>query len=65
MGGRRRARRRPRDARRVLAVARRRGIRAAALLAVDARAGDERIDAEAIADAGMRLGRAALAGARA
>jgi uridine phosphorylase len=43
----------------VLAVARRRGIRAAALLAVVAR-GDERLDAEAIADAGVRLGRAAL-----
>jgi uridine phosphorylase len=43
----------------VLAVARRRGIRAAALLAVVAR-GDERLDAEAIADAGVRLGRAAV-----
>jgi uridine phosphorylase len=43
----------------VLAVARRRGIRAAALLAVVAR-GDERLDADAIADAGLRLGRAAL-----
>ena len=40
--------------------ARRRGIRAAALLAVAAR-GDERLDAEAIAEAGLRLGRAALA----
>jgi uridine phosphorylase len=44
----------------VLAVARRRGIRAAAILAVVAR-GDERLDAEAVADAGVRLGRAALA----
>jgi uridine phosphorylase len=43
----------------VLAVARRRGIRAAVLLAVTAR-GEERLDAEAIADAGLRLGRAAL-----
>jgi uridine phosphorylase len=43
----------------VLAVARRRGIRAAAVLAVVAR-GDERLGAEAIADAGVRLGRAAL-----
>jgi uridine phosphorylase len=43
----------------ILAVARRRGIRAAALLAVVAR-GDERLDAEAIADAGLRLGRAAV-----
>jgi len=43
----------------VLAVGRRRGIRAAALLAVVAR-GDERLNAEAIADAGVRLGRAAL-----
>jgi uridine phosphorylase len=43
----------------VLAVARRRRVRAAALLAVVAR-GDERLDAEAIADAGVRLGRAAL-----
>jgi uridine phosphorylase len=43
----------------VLAVARRRGIRAAAVLAVVAR-GDERLDAEAIADAGVRLGHAAL-----
>ena len=43
----------------VLAVARRRGIRAAALLAVVAR-GAERLDAEAIADAGVRLGHAAL-----
>jgi uridine phosphorylase len=43
----------------VLAVARRRGIRAAALLAVTAR-GDERLDAEAVADLGVRLGRAAL-----
>jgi uridine phosphorylase len=43
----------------ILAVARRRGIRAAALLAVVAR-GDERLDAEAIADAGVRLGRAAV-----
>jgi uridine phosphorylase len=43
----------------VLSVARRRGIRAAALLAVVAR-GDERLDAEAIADAGVRLGHAAL-----
>jgi uridine phosphorylase len=43
----------------VLAVARRRGIRAAALLAVVA-SGPERLDAEAIADAGVRLGHAAL-----
>lgn len=43
----------------VLTVARRRGIRAAAVLAVVAR-GDERLDAEAIADAGVRLGHAAL-----
>jgi len=43
----------------VLAVARRRGVRAAALLAVVA-CGDERLDAEALADAGVRLGRAAL-----
>jgi uridine phosphorylase len=43
----------------VLAVARRRGIRAAAVLAVVARR-DERLDAEAIADAGVRLGHAAL-----
>jgi uridine phosphorylase len=43
----------------VLAVARRRGMRAAAVLAVVAR-GDERLDAEAIADAGVRLGHAAL-----
>jgi uridine phosphorylase len=43
----------------VLAVARRRGIRAAAVLAVVAR-GDERLGAEAIADAGVRLGHAAL-----
>jgi len=43
----------------LLAVARRRGIRAAALVAVTA-LGDERLDAEAIADAGLRLGRAAL-----
>jgi uridine phosphorylase len=44
----------------VLAVARRRGIRAAALLAVVA-SGPDRLDAEAIADAGVRLGHAALA----
>jgi uridine phosphorylase len=44
----------------VLAVAGRRGIRAAALLAVVAR-GEERLDADAIADAGVRLGRSALA----
>ena len=44
----------------VLSVARRRGIRAAALLAVAAR-GDDRLDAEAIGEAGLRLGRAALA----
>src|SRR3954449_8808978 len=44
----------------VRAVPRRRGIRAAAILAVVAR-GDERLDAEAVADAGVRLGRAALA----
>jgi uridine phosphorylase len=43
----------------LLAVARRRGIRAAALVAVTAH-GDERLDADAIADAGLRLGRAAL-----
>jgi uridine phosphorylase len=43
----------------VLAVARRRGIRAAAVLAVVAR-GDERLDAEEIADAGVRLGHTAL-----
>jgi len=43
----------------LLAVARRRGIRAAALVAVTA-LGDERLDADAIADAGLRLGRAAL-----
>jgi uridine phosphorylase len=43
----------------LLAVARRRGIRAAAVLAVVAR-GDDRLDAEAIADAGVRLGHAAL-----
>jgi uridine phosphorylase len=43
----------------LLAVARRRGIRAGAVLAVVAR-GEERLDAEAIADAGVRLGRAAL-----
>jgi uridine phosphorylase len=43
----------------VLAVASRRGIRAAAVLAVVARAG-ERLDADAIADAGVRLGHAAL-----
>jgi len=43
----------------LLAVARRRGIRAAALVAVTVR-GDERLDADAIADAGLRLGRAAL-----
>jgi uridine phosphorylase len=43
----------------LLAVTRRRGIRAAAVLAVVAR-GDERLDAEAIADAGVRLGHAAL-----
>jgi uridine phosphorylase len=43
----------------VLAVAQRRAIRAAAVLAVVAR-GDERLDAEAIADAGVRLGHAAL-----
>ena len=40
-------------------LARRRGIPAAVLLAVTAR-GSERLDAEAIADAGLRLGRAAL-----
>jgi uridine phosphorylase len=44
----------------VLTVARRRGIPAAALLAVTRR-GDERLDAEGIADAGLRLGRVALA----
>src|SRR4051794_21676153 len=44
----------------VLAVARRRGIRAAAILAVVA-SGGGRLDAEAIADAGLRLGHAALA----
>jgi uridine phosphorylase len=43
----------------LLAVARRRGIRAAAVLAVVAR-GEDRLDAEAIADAGVRLGHAAL-----
>jgi uridine phosphorylase len=43
----------------VLTVARRRGIRAAAILAVVAR-GDERLGAEAIAAAGVRLGHAAL-----
>jgi uridine phosphorylase len=43
----------------LLAVARRRGIRAAALVAVTAH-GDERLDADEIADAGLRLGRAAL-----
>jgi uridine phosphorylase len=43
----------------VLAVGRRRGIRAGAVLAVTAR-GEERLDAEAIAEAGLRLGRAAL-----
>jgi len=42
----------------VLAVAGRRGIRAAAILAVVAHE-DERLDAEAIADAGVRLGHAA------
>jgi uridine phosphorylase len=44
----------------LLAVARRRGIRAAALVAVTAR-GDDRLDPDAIAHAGLRLGRAALA----
>src|SRR4051794_11769918 len=43
----------------LLAVARRRGIPAAAILAVVAR-DDERLDAEAIADAGVRLGHVAL-----
>ena len=43
----------------VLAVAQRRGIRAGALLAVVAH-GDERLDADAIAAAGVRLGRIAL-----
>ena len=43
----------------VFAVARRRGIRAAALLAVTAQGG-ERLGAEATAEAGVRLGRAAL-----
>jgi uridine phosphorylase len=43
----------------VLAVAGRRGIRAAAILAVVGR-GDERLGAEAIGEAGVRLGRAAL-----
>jgi uridine phosphorylase len=43
----------------VLAVARRRGIRAAAVLAVVAR-GDERLGPEEIDEAGVRLGRAAL-----
>jgi uridine phosphorylase len=43
----------------LLAVARRRGIRAAALLAVTA-AGGERLGDEALAEAGVRLGRAAL-----
>jgi uridine phosphorylase len=43
----------------MLAVARRRGIRAGVLLAVTAR-GEERLDAEAIAEAGLRLGHAAL-----
>lgn len=43
----------------VLTVARRRRIRAAAVLAVVANGG-ERLDADAIADAGVRLGRAAL-----
>jgi len=44
----------------LLAVAARRGIRAGALLAVTA-AGGERLDEEALAEAGVRLGRAALA----
>jgi uridine phosphorylase len=44
----------------VLAVARRRGIQAGALLAVTA-AGGERLGEEALAEAGLRLGRAALA----
>jgi uridine phosphorylase len=44
----------------VLTVARRRGIRAASLLAVTA-AGGERLGEEALAEAGVRLGRAALA----
>jgi uridine phosphorylase len=44
----------------VLAVARRRRIRAAALLVVAARGG-ARLDAEALAEAGLRLGRAGLA----
>jgi uridine phosphorylase len=44
----------------VLAVARRRGIRAGALLAVTA-AGGERLGEEALAEAGVRLGRAGLA----
>ena len=44
----------------ILTVARRRGIPAGALLAVTARGG-ERLDADAIAEAGLRLGRAALA----
>jgi uridine phosphorylase len=44
----------------VLAVARRRGIRAAALLAVTAH-GAQRLDGDAIAEAGVRLGRAGLA----
>jgi len=43
----------------VMAVAQRRGIPAGAVLAVVAR-GDERLGAEAVADAGVRLGRAAL-----
>jgi uridine phosphorylase len=43
----------------VLAVARRRGIRAGVLLAVTA-CGKARLDADSVADAGLRLGRAAL-----
>jgi len=43
----------------LLAVARRRGIRAGSLLAVTA-CGDERLGEDAVADAGLRLGRAAL-----
>ncbi len=44
----------------LFAVARRRGVRAGSLLAVTERAG-ERLDADAIDAAGVRLGRAALA----
>ena len=45
----------------LLAVAERRGIRAGSLLAVVAGGGGERLDDDAVDEAGVRLGRAALA----